>query len=71
MRSEGYSSRLVCTYVCHAHDILAVRAIKSVNERYRRVKRQICGNIIMTFFLKLSYSKIRVSFTHLGKGGHL
>ena len=24
MRREGYSSRLVCMYVCHAHTILAV-----------------------------------------------
>ena len=33
------------------------------------LKRQICSNIIMAFFLKLSYSKVRV--THLGRGGHL
>ena len=40
MRREGYSSRLVCVcvcvcvcmYVCHAHAILAVRAIKSVRK---------------------------------------
>ena len=25
----------------------------------------------MAFFLKLSYSKVRSSFTHLGRGGHL
>ena len=25
----------------------------------------------MAFFLKLSYSKVRASFTHLGRGGHL
>ena len=31
MRREGYS-RLVCMYVCHAHAILAVRAIKSVTK---------------------------------------
>ena len=32
--AEGYSSRLVCVcmYVCHAHAILAVRAIKSVTK---------------------------------------
>ena len=64
MRREGYSSRLVCMYVCHAHAILAVRAIKSVT------KDKICSNIIMAFFLKLSYSKVRASFTHLGRGGH-
>ena len=36
-----------------------------------RVKRQICGNIKKAFFLKLSYSKVRAFFTHLGRGGHL
>ena len=36
-----------------------------------RVKRQICDNIIMAFFLKLSYSKVRVFFTHLGRGSYL
>ena len=63
-RREGYSSRLVCMYVCHAHAILAVRGIKSVT-------KDTVGNIIMVFFLKLSYSKVRASFTHLGRGGHL
>ena len=29
------------------------------NERYHRVKRQICGNIKMASFLKLSYSKVK------------
>ena len=32
MRREGYSIQLVCMYVCHAHGILAVRAIKSVTK---------------------------------------
>ena len=32
MCREGYSSRLVCMYVCHAHAILAVCAIKSVTK---------------------------------------
>ena len=41
------------------------------NERCHRVKRQICGNIKKAFFLKLPYSKVRASFTHLGRGGHL
>ena len=54
-------------YVCHAHAILAVHAIKSVMKD-TVVLRQICGNIIMAFFLKLSYSKVRASFTHLGRG---
>ena len=40
------------------------------NERCHRVKRQICGNIKKAFFLKLSYSKVRAFFTHLGRGGH-
>ena len=30
--AEGYSSRLVCMYVYHAHAILAVYAIKSVTK---------------------------------------
>ena len=72
MRREGYSSRLACMYVCYAHAILAVRAIKSVTkDTVVLIKRQICGNIIMAFFLKLPYSKVRASFTHLGRGGHL
>ena len=72
MHSEGYSSCLMCVSVClSAHAILAVRAIKSYNERYHRVKRQICGNIKMAFFFKLSYSKVRAFFTYLGRGGHL
>ena len=60
-------------YVCLSeHAILAVRAVRSIyNERCHRVKRQICGNIKKAFFLKLSYSKVRASFTHLGRGGHL
>ena len=74
MRSEGYSSRSVCLYVCLSeHAILAVRAVRSITKDaiVRRVKRQICGNIKMAFFLKLPYSKVRASFTHLGRGGHL
>ena len=63
----------VCLYVClSAHAILAARAIKSTyNERYHRVKRQICSNIKMAFSFKLSYSKVRAFFTYLGRGGHL
>ena len=33
------------------------------HERYHCVKRQICGNIKMAFFFKLSYSKVRAFFT--------
>ena len=41
---------------------------------YSGSTRQICGNIIMAFFFKLSYSKVRAFFIHLGKArakGHL
>ena len=52
--------------------VLAVAPLRtSYNERCHRVKRQICGNIKKAFFLKLPYSKVRASFTHLGRGGHL
>ena len=62
----------VCVCMSVTHAILAVRAIKSVTkDTLPRVKRQICSNIIMEFFLKLSYLKVRASFTHLGRGGHL
>ena len=63
----------VCVYVCvclSAHAIPAVRVIKSVTKDTVVLKsdlRQYC----MAFFLKLSYSKVRASFTHLGRGGHL
>ena len=50
-----------CLSVClSGHAILAVRAIKS-----HRVKRQICGNIKMAFFIKLSYSKCARVSTHV------
>ena len=86
MRSEGYSSCLVCVCVCvyvcvclyvlyvclSAHAILAVCAIRSITkDAIERCMRQICGNIKMAFFLKWSYSKVRAVFTHLGRGGHL
>ena len=72
MRREGYSSRLVCMYVCHAHAILAVRVIKSVTKDTVVLNVRFAAIIIiMAFFLKLSYSKFRASFTHLGRGGHL
>ena len=41
------------------------------NERCHRVKRQICGNNKMAFFLKWSYSKVRAGFTYLGRSSHL
>ena len=76
-----YSSCLVCLSVCMyvcMYVCMSVRTRYSgstrnskYNERYHRVKRQICGNIKKAFFLKLSYSKVRASFTYLGRGGHL
>ena len=58
----------VCLYVCLSeHAILAVRAVRSITKDVKRVKRQICGNIKKAFFLKLSYSKVRAFFTHLGR----
>ena len=71
MRSDGYSSCLVCVCVClSGHAILAVRAIKSIMKDII-VLSVICGNIKMEFFLKLSYSKVRAFFfTYLGRGGH-
>ena len=70
MRREGYSSRLVCMYVCHANAILAVRAIKSATKDSVVLNVRFAA-ILMASFLKLSYSKVRASFTHLGRGGHL
>ena len=59
-------------YVCHAHAILAVRAIKSVTKDTVVLNVRFAAIIIiMAFFLKLSYSKVRPSFTHLGRDGHL
>ena len=60
----------VCVCVCLSeHAILAVRAIRSIMKD--AIVFQICGNIKKVFFLKLSYSKVRAFFTHLGRGGHL
>ena len=54
------------------HAILAVRAIKGImkDDIASCIKRQICDNIKIAFFLKLSYSKVRAFFTYLGRGGH-
>ena len=71
MRREDYSSRLVCMYVCHAHAILAARAIKSITKDTIVLNVRFAAILKMAFFLKLSYSKVRASFTHLGRGGHL
>ena len=64
--AEGYSSCLVCVCVC----LSVCLSVCMYNERWHRVKRQICGNIKKAFFLKLSCSKVRASFTYLGRGGH-
>ena len=69
---------LVCHSVCHSvflsvcPDTLfwQYARLKKYNERYHRVKRQICGNIKMAFYIKLSYSKVRAFFTYLSRGGH-
>ena len=85
MRREGYSCCLVCVCVCVCvcvsvcmYVCMSVRTRYSgstrnykYNERCHRVKRQIYGNIKKAFFLKLSYSKVRVFFTDLGRGGYL
>ena len=60
MRREGYSNYLVCVCVSICLSVyLSEHAILAV--------RAVRGD----FFLKLSYSKVRAFFTHLGRGGHL
>ena len=74
MRREGYSSCLVCVcvYVClSAHAILAVRAIRSITRNAIVLSVRFAAILKLCFPLKLSYSKVRASFTHLGSGGHL
>ena len=62
----------VCLSVCLSADaILAVCATKGITKDTIVLSVKICGNIKMAFFLKLSYSKVRASFTYLGRGGHL
>ena len=53
----------VCVFVCmSAHAILAVRTIKSVTKDIVVLNIRFAAIIIiMTFFLKFSYSKIRAS----------
>ena len=65
MRSEGYSSCLVCVSGClsvclSAHAILAVRAIKSITKDTIVLSIRFAAILIkMAFFLKLCYSKVR------------
>ena len=55
-----------------AHAILAVRAIKSVTKDTAVLNVRFAAIIIiMAFFFKLSYSKVRASFTHHGRVGHI
>ena len=57
-------------YVCLSeHAILAVHAIRSITKD--AIVLSVRFAAIKAFFLKLSYSKVRAFFTHLGKGGHL
>ena len=69
MLNEATSSRI--NVQCATIQTVRLFEVVRYNERCHRVKRQICGNIKMAFSLKLSYSKVRASFTHLGRGGHL
>ena len=80
MRSEGYSSRSVCLFVCmyvcmyvclSEHAILAVRAVRSITKDAFVLSVRFAAILKKRFFLKLPYSKVRASFTHLGRGGHL
>ena len=69
-RAQRGLQYLVCHSVClSGHAILAVRAIKKYNERYHRVKRQICGNIKMACFFPHKIVLFE-SYTYLGRGGH-
>ena len=62
----------VCVCVClYAHAILVVRAIKSVTKDTVVLNVRFAAILYWRFFLKLSYSKVRASFTHLGRDGHL
>ena len=76
MRREGYSSCLacvsVCMYVCLSeHAILAVRAVRSITKDAIMLSVRFAAILKRRFLLKLSYSKVRAFFTHLGRGGHL
>ena len=72
MRSEDYSSCLVCMCVClSAHAILAVREIKSIMKDAIVLSARFAAILKWSFSFKMSYSKVRAFFTHLGRGGHL
>ena len=70
--AERVTVVVLCVCVClFAHAILAVRAIKSVSKDTFVLTSDLPGNIVMAFFLKLSYSKVRASFTQLGRDDRL
>ena len=59
-------------YVClSAPAILAVRAIKSITKDTIVLSVRFAAILKWRVFKKLSYSKVRAFFTHLGRGGHL
>ena len=61
MCSEGYSTSSVCLSVCLSVCVFPYSGStrdEKYNKIYQCVKRQICGNIKMVFFLKLFYSKV-------------
>ena len=62
----------VCMYVCLSeHAILAVRAIRSITKYAIMLNVRFAAILKKGVFFKLSYSKLRAFFTHLGRGGHL
>ena len=62
----------VCMYVCLSeHAILAVRVVRSITKDAIVLSVRFTAILKKAFFLKLSYSKVRAFFTHLGRGGHL
>ena len=62
----------VCLYVCLSeHAILAVCAVRSITKDAIVLSVRFAAILKRRFFFKLSYSKVRVFFTHLGRGGHL
>ena len=62
----------VCMYVCLSERaILEVHAIISITKDVIVLSVKFYGTIKKVFFLKLSYSKVNVFFTHLASDGHL
>ena len=61
MRSEGYSSCLVCVCVC------MYVCPHTLFWQYARLKVCITKDTIVLIFLKLFYSKVRAFFTYLGR----